>query len=108
MAVLTQLTREEEESAQTNEIQTFATRFQEIEVHPDGGLYVILCKLYLIMEELGIEVMSPETEAEVSKISLDKVPNKAIRHKRDYLVLTTLENSTDQLISRFDRLTKAS
>lgn|SRR6218665_1997258 len=109
MAVLVQLTREGEESAGIlgRERHNFAASFEKIENHAEVGLYTILCRLYKVLYELDFEVISKEKEAEVSSINFEayNVTNNE-RIIRDYIVLIALENSTDQLILRFDRLAK--
>ena len=73
--------------------------WQNIEDHPEFGVYWLLCALHRLSQPLPDSVVE-----EVGDLRVSEVDRNALRHQRDYLVLRDLEHVLDRLRIQFAAL----
>ena len=73
--------------------------WQNIEDHPEFGVYWLLCALHRLRQPLPDNVAQ-----EVGHLRVTEVDRNALRHTRDYLVLRDLERVLDRLRIQFAAL----
>jgi len=61
--------------------------WQNIEDHPEFGVYWLLCALHRLRQPLPNDVID-----KVAHLRVNEVDRNALRHTRDYLVLRDLEH----------------
>ena len=73
--------------------------WQNIEDHPEFGVYSLLCALHRLRQPVPNDVVE-----EVGRLTVNEVDRNALRHTRDYLVLRDLERVLDRLRIQFAAL----
>ena len=73
--------------------------WQNIEDHPEFGVYWLLCALRRLYQPLPDRVIDA-----VGQLRVTEVDRSALRHTRDYLVLRDLERVLDRLRIQFAAL----
>ena len=73
--------------------------WQNIEDHPEFGVYWLLCALHRLRQPMPDDVVE-----EVRHLRVTEVDRNALRHTRDYLVLRDLERVLDRLRIQFAAL----
>jgi len=73
--------------------------WQNIEDHPEFGVYWLLCALHRLRQPPPDDVIE-----EVGHMRVTEVNRNALRHTRDYIVLRDLEHVLDRLRIQFAAL----
>jgi len=74
--------------------------WQNIEDHPEFGVYWLLCALH----RLSVQPLPGRVVAELERLRVTEVDRSALRHTRDYLVLRDLERVLDRWRVQFAAL----